>query len=769
MLIGSLAILFNLSARSQTIDIGPNEYAFQYTTDPDFGLYFNASSGRYEFLNGAANPVLGFNANNGGLTTNLSFESGSDLLIGNNRYAFRAASNSNFGLYFNASSTQYEFLNNAASPIFAINANTGEYASDIEFEVGSGVLVKPNTFGLRSAVDPDAGVYFGGPEIEFRDLSGGTIFGSNITTGDARVKGGMRVGNSTSEQTGNIRWSGSDFEGYDGSTWTSLTAETPGPQGPQGIQGEQGPQGEQGASGILPDGELSAVPFYDGTDWQVTSTGIRSDGESLQIGDTVPFFLSDNANLYVGDEKNEAVADKSVISAYRRGLNYNQGMLPNWSDSDVAIRGTNDWGNSYSAAILGSAVLDYNNSAAVLGRTSSAFSDGTFGALAYRNDQGLIKAGYFNGNVQVLGDLEVGASVTIEQGLTTKGNLGVWENLNVLGATALDSTLNVTNRVTVESAPNDTIGINLLDRQNYYQSNNWVFGESDGVGTSLPADYLMSYFGNEQYLFWTSYIRPSVDGLKSLGLPSYRWSTMYASNGTINTSDAREKKNIKEIDYGLETLMELKPVSYEWREDHMNVGTKLGFVAQDLLEVVPEVVVTQERIEDRETGEVTYEEAERMGVFYDDLIPVLTKAIQEQQGTIEDLNSENKILKDRLNSVLERMDRFEQDLQTCCFNSESEAATGGASESSQAELGQNIPNPFSESTVIRYYLPNGCQNAIIRITDIDGSPVEDIRLGDQKGANQVEFQTQGLASGTYLYSLFVDGKFVDSKKMMIAR
>jgi hypothetical protein len=188
------------------------------------------------------------------------------------------------------------------------------------------------------------------------------------------------------------------------------------------------------------------------------------------------------------------------------------------------------------------------------------------------------------------------------------------------------------------------------------------------------------------------------------------------------------------------------------------------------LEVVPEVVVTEEAVENRETGEVTYQEAERMGVFYDDLIPVLTKAIQEQQGTIEELTEENEKLQDQLKDVMDRMDLFEQDLQSCCFNTQGGSEVGTNNNSSEnAELGQNIPNPFSESTIIRYYLPDGTTNAIIRVTDMGGSPVQDLQLGATRGANQVEFQTQGLAAGTYLYSLFVDGKFVDTKKMMIAK
>ena len=173
--------------------------------------------------------------------------------------------------------------------------------------------------------------------------------------------------------------------------------------------------------------------------------------------------------------------------------------------------------------------------------------------------------------------------------------------------------------------------------------------------------------------------------------------------------------------------MKMKPVSYEWKEDNSNMGTKLGFLAQDLLEIVPEVVVTEERVENRETGEVTYQEAERMGVFYDDLIPVLTKAIQEQQGTIKELTEENDKLKDQLENVLDRMDLFEQDLQTCCYSTQGGSEVGTNTNSSEeAELGQNIPNPFTASTIIRYYLPDGTTNTIIRVTDMGGSPVQDL-------------------------------------------
>jgi hypothetical protein len=768
-------LLLCTTTNAQTINIGPNQYAFRYTVDPDFGLFFNATDVRYEFRNGSANTVLGFSANNGALTTNLTFSSGSDLTIGNNRYAFRAAFDPNYGLFFNASALEYQFLNNLASPIFSINANTGEYTSDIQFEAGSGILVKPNTFALRSAADPDAGLYFGGPEYEFRDLSGDAIMAVNVNNGNVRVKGGLRLGNSSSSQAGNIRWTGTDFQGYNGSNWASLTTGTAGPagpigplgpqgnsgstgatgaqgpqgntgstgatgaQGPQGntgatgATGAQGPQGNtgatgaQGPAGLLPNGASNTVPFWNGSAWTVNNPdGLRSDGVNVSIGASP----STSNRLLVNNPIPATPAPgKAVIRANRNGSINNALAGSSWQNNqaDNALTGWVNWGNSYSAGVYGSSFLDFVNSAAVLGTNNLG---SIFGGLAYRNDLGQLKAGYFNGDVQV-----------------TSGRITVDNN-----------------------SPSDTVGIILPGLDNYYASEAWKFGSSSTGGGAISGDFVLGRSAQKEYIFWTSYFRPVQDNSNALGGLGNRWTTISASNGTINTSDAREKKNIKELDYGLETLMQLKPVSYEWKEDVANMGTKLGFIAQDLLELIPEVVVTEEAVENRETGEVTYQEAERMGVFYDDLIPVLTKAIQEQQGTIEALAKENEKLQNQLEDVMGRMDLFEQDLQSCCFNPQ----TGSTIETNDnatenAELGQNIPNPFSESTIIRYYLPDGTAKAIIRITDMSGSPVQDLQLGAHRGANQVEFQTQGLAAGTYLYSLFVDGKFIDTKKMMIVR
>jgi len=282
-----------------------------------------------------------------------------------------------------------------------------------------------------------------------------------------------------------------------------------------------------------------------------------------------------------------------------------------------------------------------------------------------------------------------------------------------------------------------------------------------------------------------STVTPASDNFASCGASSLRWTTVFAANGTINTSDAREKTNIRNLDYGLEDLMKLRPVSFEWiNNDHD--GTKLGLIAQEVQQVLPEVVRDWDWKEDEDgTAERVKVPAERLGMYYSDIIPVLVKGVQELnakvetlepaavaklEATVERQQEEINALKAMLQSVIDNQKQFETDLQLCCFEHD-QPANGHAvipSDNPHA-LGQNIPNPFRESTVIHYYLSAGTANAVIRIVAMDGIPVNDIELGAVSGHGQVEFRTSGLASGTYLYSLFVDGEFVATKKMIVAR
>lgn len=153
-------------------------------------------------------------------------------------------------------------------------------------------------------------------------------------------------------------------------------------------------------------------------------------------------------------------------------------------------------------------------------------------------------------------------------------------------------------------------------------------------------------FGSTEYLedggafaMATVSIRPETDNIRDLGNPSFRWDDVYATNGTIQTSDARLKTNIQPVPYGLSTVMAMRPVTFTWK-DAAYKGRKVGFLAQELQPLVPEVVKSHDWVMDETSGELQQVENEWLGVNYADLIPVLVQAIQEQQQQIEALRKQ---------------------------------------------------------------------------------------------------------------------------------
>lgn len=162
-------------------------------------------------------------------------------------------------------------------------------------------------------------------------------------------------------------------------------------------------------------------------------------------------------------------------------------------------------------------------------------------------------------------------------------------------------------------------------------NNSGVFGQSNtgaGVTGLAGPNGLAGHFRGRVGFEGDAF--PTFDGYR-LGTPTKRWAAVYAVNGTIQTSDARLKRDITNIRYGLSELMQLRPVSFQWKDDS-NSQQHLGFIAQETQQVIPEAV-TQPT-----------DEASPLGMNYSTLIPVVIKAIQEQQGTMTTLKTENELL-----------------------------------------------------------------------------------------------------------------------------
>ena len=137
-------------------------------------------------------------------------------------------------------------------------------------------------------------------------------------------------------------------------------------------------------------------------------------------------------------------------------------------------------------------------------------------------------------------------------------------------------------------------------------------------------------------------VLPDSDDSQFLGFTSNRWKEVWAVNGTIQTSDVRLKQGIANLNYGLSQVMQLRPVSFQWKEGN-DKRTHLGLIAQEVDAVMPEAV------------EKSADANAPLGMNYSTLIPVLIKAIQEQQGTLERAQAEIKTLRTENEALSKRI------------------------------------------------------------------------------------------------------------------
>lgn len=136
-----------------------------------------------------------------------------------------------------------------------------------------------------------------------------------------------------------------------------------------------------------------------------------------------------------------------------------------------------------------------------------------------------------------------------------------------------------------------------------------------------------------------NYILPMTDDLSNVGSSSLRFDNIYATNGTIQTSDLRAKKNVENLSYGLEEVLALETIMYNWNKEETGDKKHLGVSAQQLLALMPEIVAEPEDAE------------QLLGVKYAELTPVLISAIQELNEEKEALQIEQDRLADRLSAL----------------------------------------------------------------------------------------------------------------------
>jgi hypothetical protein len=163
------------------------------------------------------------------------------------------------------------------------------------------------------------------------------------------------------------------------------------------------------------------------------------------------------------------------------------------------------------------------------------------------------------------------------------------------------------------------------------QSNSFVIGGTGaeavrvGIGVTSPA--------------YTLHVNGSVAGVGAYN----------------NISDSRLKTNISSIDNALAGILQLHPVSFDWKKEtypqfHFDDKRQIGFLAQELEKIFPEAVTIGA------DGFYT--------IAYSQLVPVVVQGIKEQQQQIENLRSENTQLKNLLELLSKEMEAIKKQMSS---------------------------------------------------------------------------------------------------------
>lgn len=134
-------------------------------------------------------------------------------------------------------------------------------------------------------------------------------------------------------------------------------------------------------------------------------------------------------------------------------------------------------------------------------------------------------------------------------------------------------------------------------------------------------------------------VYPSTDNARTLGTSSARWTSVYATTGTINTSDKRLKRDIRKISTTEKKVAkELKPLlcAYKFKDDK-NQKIHIGVIAQEVMKVFEKhglnvfdysIVTYDSWAEEKdENGNVTKEEGNIYGVRYEELLAFIISTL----------------------------------------------------------------------------------------------------------------------------------------------
>jgi len=236
----------------------------------------------------------------------------------------------------------------------------------------------------------------------------------------------------------------------------------------------------------------------------------------------------------------------------------------------------------------------------------------------------LISAGAECGRFDTSGNLLVGKTATS----FSLAGIGLMANDQILATAASDNPLAL-NRLTTDG-----------DIARFYKDSALV----GSIGTINSALYIGTLSENSGITFQGTALQPTngaqnrVDNTNDIGSGTYRWDDIYATNGTIQTSDRNEKQDIEELsDAEQRVAVAAKGLlrKFRWKSSVAEKGdearTHFGIIAQDLQAAFEAEGLDAGRyamfINSAWTDEETGEERSRMGVRYHELLAFIIAAI----------------------------------------------------------------------------------------------------------------------------------------------
>jgi hypothetical protein len=211
----------------------------------------------------------------------------------------------------------------------------------------------------------------------------------------------------------------------------------------------------------------------------------------------------------------------------------------------------------------------------------------------------------------------------------------------------MSSTNNAYSVVCRTSQGNCNVGYFSCYRIRPANNNTWPCGES---GSRWKEFYSKNITDDNTQVIIHSHCLPNEDGTQDLGSASKQWKDIYSVNA-LTVSDQNLKKDVvtDETDY-YNIIDQVRVVKFNWASDQNadeEDPSEIGVIAQELEQVIPQLVRTEEMIdsipnydEDGNQLEPTIvHSGTRKFVNYNKFIPILISCIQSMKAEIEELKS----------------------------------------------------------------------------------------------------------------------------------